>query len=384
MADVGMFADPSKTSIAESDDDESDYSGSEEEDEDDLSDPGGFDRPNFSEPSPQPPQGHHGQMGHPGHPGNPGHQGQRPAFAAPSGMSAKARLAKKELLMRLEDAVRSGYVATDRYDMDSPLEDLEAEVTLYDQKVSHQALVDMLQDGIMTAIKLLEFANSRWDPIGCKMDGITEALYGRRTQLERAYGRLATKYSGGRELPPELSILFIIGGTILMTHISNTMMKPGGIDLVGMMSSFKDLVGQPPARAAPQQSQQSQPQAQHQPQAPRAAQPTIKPSVSLDALLSQMHKPAESKPDTRSELPYKKLDIPAPRALPQIAQKHIPGDKNAAIRHPVPRQPVKQPARPAAEQDRFEMMSDSDDSGSVASSRASSRATKTVISLEDD
>lgn len=363
MADIGMFADPSKTAIVESDESgsESEYDESSDDDHDANSE-----KPNFNEPPP------------PQKPAFAAPPAARPAFAAPSGMSTKARLAKKEMLMRLEDAVRSGYVATERYDMNSPLEDLEAEVALYDQKVSHQALVDMLQDGIMTAIKLLEFANSRWDPIGCKMDGITEALYGRRTQLERAYGRLATKYSGGRELPPELSILFIIGGTILMTHISNTMMKPGGIDLVGMMSSFKDLVGQPPRQAAsgPAGPADGHPATQVHPRQPPQAQQShqtkIKPSVSLDALLSQMHKPAQSKPDTRSELPYKKLDIPAPRALPQIAKKHIEE----------PRQPPQPPSQAAAEQDRFEIMSDSDDSASVVSA-TSSRATKTVISLED-
>lgn len=239
------------------------------------------------------------------------------------------KIKKKDMLLKLHEAEQNGYNLTGKYNMNSELEEMEAEYELYEKKLEQSTMVDFLQDGLMFIIKGIEVLNGVYNPMSLKLDGLSNQIHDRKEKLEHVFRRLAIKYSGGTEMPPELSLLFIIGGAMVMTHISNTALTGGGIpglsNILGGNSNIMDSIskimsniggGIPVAQNAPSPPQDSN-------SAPMAMKP---PNLDISNLLSSMKDisniPKPSKPiDERDNLPFKAMNVPSPNPFPQPTRR---------------------------------------------------------------
>ena len=162
--------------------------------------------------------------------------------------------------------------------------------------------------------------------MGVNLTGLSDKIYDRREQLEHVLKRLAIKYSGGTSMPPELSLLFIIGGAMVMTHMSNTALKSGGIEsLLGNLMGGGSG-GENPLMGMMSNLMKQQPKAANEPSyQDNKSQQTMKPPPKFDMsnLLSKMNdvKPKASKPvDPRSELPFSNLNLPSPQPFPKMTR----------------------------------------------------------------
>lgn len=231
------------------------------------------------------------------------------------------KIKKKEMLLKLHEAEQNGYVLTGKYNMNSELEEMEAEYELYEKKLEQSTMVDFLQDGLMFIIKGIEVLNGIYNPMNIKLEGLSDQIYDRKEKLEHVFRRLAIKYSGGTEMPPELSLLFIIGGAMVMTHISNSALQGGGIPGLGnilgnsnIMDSISKIMGNINQTPVPQN-------------VPSPTQNTSQgvmkpPSMDISNLLNSMKDissvPKPSKPvDERDNLPFKAMNVPSPNPFPK-------------------------------------------------------------------
>lgn len=247
---------------------------------------------------------------------------------------AKLRIKKKELLLKLHDAEQNGYQVSGKYNLKSDLEDLEAEYELYEKRMEQNAMVDFLQDGLMLIIKGIEMFNGMYKPMGVNLNGLSDKIYDRRDQLEHVLKRLAIKYSGGTEMPPELSLLFIIGGAMVMTHISNTALSSGGIDK--LLSGALGALGGGGQGENPLMNMMSglmKNNSNSNKPAP-TAQPELRPPPSFDinSLLSKMNDVGSSK--SKEELPFGKLNLPEPNPFPRMTRDGDVGKPATTARMP--------------------------------------------------
>lgn len=221
------------------------------------------------------------------------------------------KIKKKEMLLKLYEAEKNGYALTGKYNMNSDLEEMEAEYELYERKIEQSTMTDFLQDGLMFLIKGIEVLNGVYNPLNLKLNGLSDQIYDRKEKLEHVFRRLAIKYSGGTEMPPELSLLFIIGGAIVMTHISNSALQGGGIpglsNILGntnIMDSISKIMTN---------INTSQPVAQNEP-----SPPTMKsPNIDISNILNNMK---ETKP-LETPLPFKAMSVPNPGPRPQSTRE---------------------------------------------------------------
>lgn len=285
---------------------------------------------------------------------------------------ARLKIKKKEMLLKLYDAEQSGYQLTGKYNMSSDLDDMEAEYEIYQKRMGQTDWVDFLNYALLSFIKGLETLTNFYNPLGLKLQGLSNSIYESKEKLDYSFKRLAEKYAGGKEMPPELSILFIVGGAILMTHMSNTILSkdnlPGILDTVmekvggssGISNFMNNFMQGMQQNNTPVPSNAPSPQIQPQQMNP---QQTMKaPNFDISNLLSNMKDVTPSKPvDPRDALPFSTIGIPTPSPFPVSTSK----------------KDVKPQFKEEDDNDRFSVSS-STTSGSSVQTRTVSVANKSV------
>ena len=88
---------------------------------------------------------------------------------------------------------------------------------------------------LMAFISGLEFLNNKFDPFDLKLDGWSEQINENIDEYDECFGELHEKYGGKAKMAPELKLLFMLGGSAIMLHMTNTMFKssmPGMDDIM--------------------------------------------------------------------------------------------------------------------------------------------------------
>lgn len=157
-------------------------------------------------------------------------------------MSAEPKLSKEELLKekfnylrKLEALEKKGAVLTKKYTMDSPLDEMIGEYEMIMDEREKSNSVKFQGRMLMAAITGLEFLNNRFDPFDVKLDGWSENFNENIDEYDEIFGELHEKYKSKATMAPELKLLFQLGGSAIMTHMTNTMFKsamPGMDDIM--------------------------------------------------------------------------------------------------------------------------------------------------------
>ena len=142
---------------------------------------------------------------------------------------------KFQLLRKLEMLEQKGVQLSKKYTMESSILEMKGEYeTIMDEKAKQNSI--KFQGNIMmTCINGLEFLNNRFDPFDLKLDGWSEQIGDNIDDYDEVFGELYDKYKSKASMAPELKLLFQIGGSAAMLHMTNTMFKsamPGMDDIM--------------------------------------------------------------------------------------------------------------------------------------------------------
>jgi hypothetical protein len=97
---------------------------------------------------------------------------------------------------------------------------------------------------MMAIINGIEFLNNRFDPFDIKLDGWGEQINENITDYDDVFGELFEKYRSKASLAPELKLLFQLGGSAMMVHMSNTMFKSAMPGMDDILKQNPDLMRQ--------------------------------------------------------------------------------------------------------------------------------------------
>ena len=151
-------------------------------------------------------------------------------------MSKEELLREKfKYLRRLEDLEKKGASLTKKYTMESPLSELQGEYEMIISEKEKSNSVKFQGRMLMAAITGIEFLNSKFDPFDLKMDGWAEQVNENVSDYDEIFGELHEKYKSKAKMAPELKLLFQLGGSAIMVHMTNTMFKstmPGMDDIM--------------------------------------------------------------------------------------------------------------------------------------------------------
>jgi hypothetical protein len=153
---------------------------------------------------------------------------------------------KFKYLRKLEALEKKGIELSKKYSMDSSLQEMQGEYETIMEEKSKQNSVKFQGNMLMACINGIEFLNNKFDPFDIKLDGWSEQIQENMTDYDEIFGELHEKYKSKATMAPELKLLFQLGGSAMMVHMTNTMFKssmPGMDDILrqnpDLMRSFQ-------------------------------------------------------------------------------------------------------------------------------------------------
>lgn len=142
---------------------------------------------------------------------------------------------KFKLLRKLEELEQKGVQLTKRYSMDSSYQEMKGEYDTQMEERERQNSVKFQGKMLLACITGLEFLNNKFDPFDLKLDGWSEQVNENIGEYDEIFGELHEKYKSKAKMSPELKLLFQLGGSAIMLHMTNTMFKsalPGMDDIM--------------------------------------------------------------------------------------------------------------------------------------------------------
>ena len=164
-------------------------------------------------------------------------------------ISSQPQMSKEELLRekfkylrKLESLEKKGVELTKKYNMDSPLAEMQGEYEMIMEEKSKQNSVKFQGNMMMAVINGIEFLNNRFDPFDINLDGWGEQLNENVNDYDDIFGELYEKYKTKASMSPELKLLFQLGGSAIMVHMTNTMFKSAMPGMDDMLRQNPDLM----------------------------------------------------------------------------------------------------------------------------------------------
>ena len=165
--------------------------------------------------------------------------------------SSQPQLTKEELLRekfkflrKLEALEKKGVELTKKYSMESSLAEMQGEYEMILEEKSKQNSVKFQGNMMMAIINGIEFLNNRFDPFDIKLDGWGDQINENINDYDDIFGELYEKYKSKASMAPELKLLFQLGGSGMMIHMTNTMFKSSMPNMDDILKQNPDLMRQ--------------------------------------------------------------------------------------------------------------------------------------------
>jgi hypothetical protein len=165
---------------------------------------------------------------------------------------------KFKYLRKLEVLEKKGVELSKKYNMESSLQEMMGEYETIMEEKTKQNSVKFQGNMLMAIINGMEFLNNKFDPFDIKLDGWSEQVNENINDYDDVFGELYEKYKSKASMAPELKLLFQLGGSAMMVHMTNTMFKsamPGMDDILrqnpDLMRSFQNAAVNSMAQTSP-------------------------------------------------------------------------------------------------------------------------------------
>lgn len=140
---------------------------------------------------------------------------------------------KRELLYQFDRLEKKGVKIPRKFTLSSSLEEMKTEYERLKRDREVDAGIRFQRRMLMASVTGIEFLNERFDPFDFKLSGWSESIHENISDYDDVFEELYDKWKGSAKLAPELRLLFMVGGSAVWFHISNSMFKTmPGIDQV--------------------------------------------------------------------------------------------------------------------------------------------------------
>jgi hypothetical protein len=257
----------------------------------------------------------------------------------PSKSYEDERKEREEILYQLEKMRRLGVQGIKRFNMSSDLDEMRYELNRIKKEKNVEASIKFQRNAMMTFVTGVEYATDYFGLFSGNMKGWSENVYESINDYDEVFEELHEKYAHRGTVAPEIRLLWMLGGSAFMYHLSNSMFKSAPVGIEDILKQNPELMRQfanaavnqmppeqrqaasmmnqfaqnAPRNAAPPRQQSPLPpyaprpvpndtsSSDSQRQAPRSVGKSIPPPQGLDEILDDL-KSSSTNNDTISEV----------------------------------------------------------------------------------
>jgi hypothetical protein len=166
-------------------------------------------------------------------------------------VAKKPQLTREEMLRekfrylkKLEELEKKGVQLTKQYSMESSLEEMQGEYEMVVSEKEKSNSVKFQGKMLMACITGLEFLNNKFDPFDLKLDGWAEQVDENIDEYDEIFAELHEKYKSKSKIAPEIKLMFQLGGSAIMLHMTNSMFRSSMPNMDDVMRQNPDLMQQ--------------------------------------------------------------------------------------------------------------------------------------------
>ena len=158
--------------------------------------------------------------------------------------SEDTRRKKQEILFKLEKMRRLGIVGIKKFNMSNRLSDMQDELDRVKYERELESSIKFQRKCLMAFVTGSELINNKFDFLDLKLDGWSEQVHDGINDYNEVFEELHEKYSTKMKMAPEVKLLFMLGGSAFMYHLTNSMFKNSMPGMEDIMKQNPDLMKQ--------------------------------------------------------------------------------------------------------------------------------------------
>lgn len=152
--------------------------------------------------------------------------------------------AKREILYQFERMERKGMQLPKKFTLASNFDEMKLELDRLKRDREIDQSVKFQRKVMLTVVTGVELLNNKFDPLGARLDGWSENINDTIDDYDEVFEELHEKYKGKAKMAPELKLMFMLGGSAFMFHMTNTMFKTQMPGLDQVLKQNPDLMRQ--------------------------------------------------------------------------------------------------------------------------------------------
>jgi len=173
---------------------------------------------------------------------------------------------KQDLLNKIESLEnRYGIHPSKRYTIMSNVDDMRSEYSRMKRQRGVDKAIKFGRKALTATVSGIEWLNDKFDPIDAKLDGWAEAFQDEIEDYDETFEELYDKYKDTVSMPPELSLIFGVGGSAIQYHIKKTLFTSSGIKGLDHILAENPDIMRDISRAAQGTNRNPPPQQRRQP-----------------------------------------------------------------------------------------------------------------------
>ncbi|MBP02862.1 MAG: hypothetical protein CMM25_08645 [Rhodospirillaceae bacterium] len=152
--------------------------------------------------------------------------------------SSERRQLKYDLLSKIQALERKGVQVSKKFTSKHKLVHIQAEYNRLSTILANEAGVKFGRKLLMGAVGVTEWLNTRFDPVGAKLEGWSESVMENIEDFDHSLERIVAKWTSHVEVAPEMELMTALAGSAFMFHMSKSILS-NPASILGAMGSQK-------------------------------------------------------------------------------------------------------------------------------------------------
>lgn len=149
---------------------------------------------------------------------------------------------KGDLLNKLNRLQKKGFCQGRKFGPHTDIEELRTEYKRVMYSIEAEQSIKFQRRILIACVTGIEFLNKRYDPFDIHLDGWSENMMENINDYDGVFEELYAKYRTKVAVAPEIKLIFMVGGSAMMFHLTNSMFKAAIPNVNDVMKQNPELM----------------------------------------------------------------------------------------------------------------------------------------------